>query len=74
MRCSTDERGYRLRSILLNWLQKQPPEICRGIPLCLQGFRYTSHDVVQALPRAIPPLAEPAPVMDESNAAIAIGI
>ena len=49
-RCSTDDRWYRLRLILLNRLQKKPLEICRGIPLFLQGSRHTSHDVVAALP------------------------
>jgi hypothetical protein len=54
-------------------LQKKPLEIRRGIPR-LQAARYTSGDNITAPSRAIPPVAEPAPVMDESNAAIAIGI
>ena len=69
-----DNRWHQLLLWIPNRLQEKPLEVGRCTRLLLWS-RQISHDGVPAIPRTVAPLAKPpAPMMDESNTAIAMWI
>jgi hypothetical protein len=59
----------------VNRLREKPLEVSHGARLLLRLFWQISQEGIAAIPRTVPPLAEPPASMgNESNAAIAIWI